>query len=145
MISPCHRCWLGLFVGCGHVITGEKRDTHTCDHVLFKGRRKHSESNGRHGEQLVAREFRGGGQNGTQLLDAPCVRLRFTCLIIKILPRFLSKKKKILARCFSPLICSASPERIAKMENEVHEHRAKFFLFDVASDEVGGVLLLMFI
>ena len=71
----------------------------------------------------LAREFRGGGQNGTQLLDAPSARLRFISLIIKI-----------LLDLFVPLeFVPTSAERITKIENEVHMH---------AWDEVGGVLLM---
>ena len=128
MISPCH-CL--LLVGpfrwmwaCDYW----RKEIHTYIHVIMffsRGKRKHSGYKAR--EQMVpiclAREFRGGGQNGTQLLDAPSVRLRFISLIIKI-----------LLDLFVPLeFVPTSAERITKIENEVHMH---------AWDEVGGVLLM---
>ena len=58
MISPCHFCWLGLFVGCEHVIIGEKRYIPACAHVLFKGEKEsivgtRRESNGRSSERQI--------------------------------------------------------------------------------------------
>lgn len=53
MISPCPCCWLGLFVGCGHVIIGEKkRYIHVI--VFFSGE-KESIVRARVREQLAAR------------------------------------------------------------------------------------------
>ena len=99
----------------------EKRDTYrqTCAHVLFKGEKESIVGTRRESKWVpicLAREFRGGGQNGTQLLDAPSVRLRFICLIIKILARFV-------------LLEFTSPETVAKLEDEVHMHGLKLVEF----------------